>query len=110
MASAPVLHLNQLPAPIPGDHPAVPPPAYPLLQQLNLARKEPDTFEETKQKQDWPLIMRLTTETLSTKSKDLELANRLTEAVTQAKGFAGLRDGFILLRRLLDEFWDHLYP
>jgi type VI secretion system protein ImpA len=110
MASAPVLDLNQLLAPIPGDNPAGAPPVYTLIQQLNLARKEPDSFEETKQKQDWPLIIRLTTETLSTKSKDLELATRLTEAVTQSKGFAGLRDGFILLRRLLDEFWDHLYP
>jgi type VI secretion system protein ImpA len=110
MASAPVLDFNQLLAPIPGDNPAGAPPAYTLIQQLNLARKEPDSFEETKQKQDWPLIIRLATETLSTKSKDLELANRLTEAVTQAKGFAGLRDGFTLLRRLLDEFWDHLYP
>jgi type VI secretion system protein ImpA len=47
---------------------------------------------------------------LGEKSKDLEIAAYLIEALTRLKGFAGLRDGFRLVRELVERFWDGLYP
>src|SRR5581483_10899940 len=38
------------------------------------------------------------------------VAARLTEALVKLGGFAGARDGLRLLRRLVDECWDRLYP
>ena len=43
-------------------------------------------------------------------SKDLQAAAWLGEAVIARHGLEGARDGFDLLRGLLDGFWDGLYP
>jgi type VI secretion system protein ImpA len=60
---------------------------------------------------DWSPILRLVPEAIQTKSKDLELACWLTEALIREYGFAGLRDGFKLLRCLVEQpYWDRLYP
>src|SRR5581483_2855105 len=47
---------------------------------------------------------------LTGKSKDLQVAAWLTRALGKRHGFAGLRDGFQLLRELEERFWDTLYP
>ena len=47
---------------------------------------------------------------LREKSKDLEVASWYTEALIRLHGFAGLRDGIVLLQGLVDNFWDGLYP
>ncbi|MEZ6087919.1 MAG: type VI secretion system protein TssA [Pirellulaceae bacterium] len=59
---------------------------------------------------DWTAITMLATEALCEKTKDLRIACHLTEAAMQHWGIAGLRDGFILLRRMVEEFWDTLAP
>ena len=38
------------------------------------------------------------------------MAARLTEALTKRHGLGGLADGLTLLRKLLEECWDRLYP
>ncbi len=38
------------------------------------------------------------------------MAARLTEAMVKGHGFGGLRDGLRLLRRLVQECWDRMYP
>lgn len=43
-------------------------------------------------------------------SKDLEIACWYTEALIRRHGYSGLRDGFIVIRQLLESFWDVLYP
>src|SRR5581483_5608664 len=83
------------------------------------ARKEEDPEDfapddpmrpESPKRADWTGIARLTQESLTGSSKDLLLAARLTEALTRQHGFAGLRDGLHLLRELVDQCWDRLYP
>lgn len=59
---------------------------------------------------DWRPITETAPEFLSSLSKDLEIAAYLVEGLVRSHGFAGLRDGFLLLRRLFEEFSDHLYP
>lgn len=43
-------------------------------------------------------------------SKDLEVASWYTEALIRLHGFAGLRDGILLMQGLIERYWDGLYP
>jgi type VI secretion system protein ImpA len=109
MASPPVLEIDRLVAPIPGDKPAGVPPSFDLVRQLDESRKEGDPFGPP-QKRDWPGIVQLTTDALTTTSKDMLVAARLTEGATYLKGIAGLRDSLTLLTRLLADCWDRIHP
>jgi type VI secretion system protein ImpA len=59
---------------------------------------------------DWRLVVQRATKAIAEKSKDLEIAAYLTEALVRLNGFAGLRDGFRLMRELIEQFWDSMYP
>jgi type VI secretion system protein ImpA len=59
---------------------------------------------------DWADVQRLCTDSLSTRSKDLQIASWLTEALVHLQGFAGLAHGFALLGELCERFWPDLYP
>jgi type VI secretion system protein ImpA len=119
MASPPILDFAALIAPIPGDNPAGAPVPYETKERFEELRKEidPETYSpddpmrpEQPTKADWPEITRVAIRTLTTTSKDLLIAARLTEALVKLYDFAGLRDGLHLLRLLVDECWDRLYP
>jgi type VI secretion system protein ImpA len=113
----PVLDLDALLEPIPGADPAGAPVPYLLRTQLEEARKEsgpadlpPDDPTATPRPIDWAALVRTTQGILTTQSKDLLVAARLTEALARAYGFSGLTEGLTLLRRLLDEAWERIYP
>jgi len=59
---------------------------------------------------DWTSVERLCTETLATRSKDLQVACWLTEAWIHLQGFTGLAGGLALLGDLCERFWPDLYP
>lgn len=59
---------------------------------------------------EWRSILDLSPDVIATRSKDLEIAAWLTEALLRAHGFSGLRDGFRLMQGLVENFWDGLYP
>jgi type VI secretion system protein ImpA len=59
---------------------------------------------------EWRPVLERGFEALAEKSKDLELAAYVVEALVRLQGFPGLRDGFCLLRELVERFWDQLYP
>jgi type VI secretion system protein ImpA len=109
MASAPVIEFEELLAPIPGDLPAGQPASFDVIRQLDDLRKEGDPFGPPR-KQDWPGIINIASDALQNQSKDMLIAARLLEGLTRRHGFAGLRDGLILIRRLLEECWDRLLP
>jgi type VI secretion system protein ImpA len=119
MPSPPVLDLDALLAPIPGDSPAGGSVPFAVREKLEEYRKEvdPNDFDandpmrpESPQKADWDGVSRLAQATLSETSKDLLVAARLTEGLTRAHGFGGLRDGLRLMRRLVTECWDRINP
>lgn len=58
----------------------------------------------------WRTILTVAPDLLALHSKDLEVASWLVEALVREGGFAGLRDGFKLLRGLIRDFWEGLYP
>jgi type VI secretion system protein ImpA len=122
MPSDPLLKFDELIAPIPGG----PDPKGLSVssvdeQDLNDRRKadnpkdrRPGDTTELK-KADWKGIIAKTQVILKTQSKDLRIAARLTEALVRhgdakTTGFAGLRDGLRLMRLMLEQCWDRMYP
>ncbi len=110
--------LLQMLAPLPGPDPCGSSVrGESLFTEIRLAREEDDPalpmrqWERPLKKADWPMIESLCRDTLSTRSKDLQLAAWLTEAWTrQASGVAGLARGLLLLKELVTRYWDGLYP
>lgn len=58
----------------------------------------------------WRTVRDLSQKLLQTQSKDLAVAAFMIEALLRTDGLVGLRWGFEVTRRLVDEFWDKLYP
>src|SRR5262245_59337534 len=58
----------------------------------------------------WPFIRDLAPRVVAEQSKDLEITAWLIESLVRRNGYAGLRDGFRLVRQLIETFWDALYP
>jgi type VI secretion system protein ImpA len=119
MSPPPVLDIDSFLAPVPGDDPAGSVVPHQVRHDLEEGRREdnPDDYApddpmrpEEFRKADWPGLVRLAEETLRNTSKDLLVAARLTEALVQLHGFAGLRDGLRLLRQLVDVCWDRVRP
>ncbi|HEY7394990.1 MAG TPA: type VI secretion system protein TssA [Gemmatimonadaceae bacterium] len=87
----------------------------PIYDKIKEARREDDDVPQgewavARKTADWPLVIKLSKEALANKSKDLQIAAWLTEALVRREGFPGLRSGFDLLAGLIDQHWDHLYP
>ena len=59
---------------------------------------------------DWKQILDTAVHILGARSKDLEVVAWLLEALPRLYGFSGLHAGFALTRRLIERYWDHLYP
>lgn len=102
--------------PIPGPHPGGADLRYdPVYDKIKEARQEDDVgpqgiWERERKTADYGFVAKVAGEVLATRSKDLQVAAWLTEALLCREGFPGLEAGLGLLRHLLDQFWDHLYP
>ncbi len=59
---------------------------------------------------DWPGVVRQCTDLLQHQTKDLRVANWLTEAWALCDGFEGLALGLALQAALCDQHWDHVHP
>ena len=78
---------------------------------------ELDTFlqgrEETQfaaaEEPDWKAIMERCL-ALFQRSKDLRIALRLSVALLKMEGLPGFRDGLVLLKGLVERYWDPVYP
>jgi type VI secretion system protein ImpA len=103
--------------PIPGPDPVGANLRYdPAYDKIKEARREDDTsapqgeWAHELKKADWPLVIKLCTDLLSNKTKDLQLAAWLTEALVRREGLAGLQQGLELCHGLVGQFWEHLFP
>jgi type VI secretion system protein ImpA len=107
---------NDLLNPISADKPAGEDLRYaPVYDKIKEARREEDDAPQGEWKRerktaDWPLTIKLIGEALATKTKDLQLAAWLAEAMLRREGVAGLRDVLEMTRGLIDNFWEGLYP
>lgn len=109
-----VVDLAKLLAPLPGESPCgVELRWEPIYDEIRRARVEDNRdmlAGDVPVEAQWSRVIDLAEEALGGRSKDLMLAAWLTEAITVRHGFAGLRDGLVLLRELLEQFWEQLYP
>jgi type VI secretion system protein ImpA len=107
---------DQLLTPIPGSNPGGVALRYePVFDKIKEARREDDDmpqgdWQTERKTADWQLVIKLSTDAIATKSKDLQVAAWLTEAKLKKEGVAGLKDSLDLLDGMIESFWDHLYP
>lgn len=59
---------------------------------------------------DWIRVVRICDDILANKSKDLRVAAWLTEASCKLEGLGGLANGYTLLGRLCETFWNDIHP
>ncbi|MGB0672008.1 MAG: type VI secretion system protein TssA, partial [Rhodospirillales bacterium] len=59
---------------------------------------------------DWWQVKKLTLDVLTTRSKDLQVAAYLLEAMIHLHGFGGAVRGFEVMNRLCETYWDDLHP
>jgi type VI secretion system protein ImpA len=102
--------------PIEGSNPSGANLRYdPVYDKIKEARREeaqppPGMTEQDRKVADNLQVIKLTTELLTKKTKDLQLAAWFTEASLKQRGFGGLKDGLALCCGLVDKFWDTVYP
>jgi type VI secretion system protein ImpA len=102
--------------PIAGASPAGADLRYdPLYDKIKEARREEENipsggYDRPRKVADWPLVIKLASEAIATKSKDLQLAAWLTEALLRKEGYAGLAAGLTATRDMLSQFWEGLFP
>jgi type VI secretion system protein ImpA len=102
--------------PIPGENPSGASLRYePIYDKIKEARREDDDapqgeWAHERKIADWKQVVKLAGEALATKSKDLQLAAWLTEAMLRTEGFGGLLASLRLCQGLIENFWDTLYP
>ncbi len=106
-------------APIPGDNPSGADLRYDtkllVIDKIKEARRQDDELEQgawqsERKTANWPLVLKLSQETLATSSKNLQVAAYLAEALLQTERFAGLRQGLDVIYRLSTDFWDTIHP
>jgi len=107
---------DELLNPIEGPNPSGANLRYdPIYDKIKEARREEDQppagmTERDRKVADNVLVIKLSTEALTNKTKDLQIAAWLTEAMLKRNGFGGLRGGLALCHGLIEKFWDTLYP
>jgi type VI secretion system protein ImpA len=110
------IDMDALLAPIPGENPAGEDLRYnSVYDALKEARRADDQLERGEWQReiktsDWDKVLSLALEALSKKSKDLQIAAWLTEALIRKEGFGGLAAGLRLVHGLLQGYWEKLYP
>lgn len=116
MPAAAVIDVEALLAPIAGENPAGENLQYSgLHDEIREARRADEAlaqgdWQRELKTADWDRVVALCRDALAQKTKDLQIAAWLTEALVRTGGFAGLRDGLKLARGLHEKFWEGVYP
>jgi len=83
------------------------------FRDIDELRREEDpslSFGGELKRADWNGVLKACSAAIAEKSKDLELAGWLVQALAHREGWAGVQAGLGLLQRLLVEYWDTLHP
>jgi type VI secretion system protein ImpA len=111
-----VIDVEVLLEPIPGNEPAgrflAYEAAYDQIREARRAEEElaQGAWQRETKVADWDQVIDLATDALRRRTKDLQIAAWLTEALTRRQGFDGLRDGLRLLSGIQDRFWETYHP
>src|SRR5260370_27247883 len=115
-SAPPVIDIAALLAPIPGDNPAGENLQYSgVYDEIREARRADDNltkgeWEHEPKLAEWPKVVELSTSSLASKTKDVQIGSWLVEAGVQLLCFAGPGSGPKLMRGLHEQFWERLYP
>lgn len=110
------LDINPLLAPIPGPNPSGENLRYTeVYDQIIEAKRADDELARGEwhtelKSSNWDKVIELCTDALTHTSKDMQIAVWLTEALLHKHGFSGLQFGLKLLRKMLLNFWETLFP
>jgi type VI secretion system protein ImpA len=114
MASAQVLDIKALMVPMAGENPAgedlIHEGTYDTIRRARQEGRDRDALEPGMKTADWSAVIATATQVLTTRSKDLQIAVWLVDALVKRHGFPGLRDGLCCLRELQQQFWPSLHP
>ena len=111
-----MIDIDALLAPIPGENPAGEDLRYtPVYDEIKEARRADDPLDRGYWDReiitaDWDKVIKLSVKVLSEKTKDLQIAAWLTEALSKTAGLKGFLSGLKVLSGLLQDFWDNIYP
>jgi len=103
-------------APLPGDNPAGEDQRYDQAYDvIKEARKEVITYDpegkpNVEKKADWNKVVALSIDALTQKTKDLQIAAWLTEALLITENFEGFNVGLKIINGLFEKYWENLYP
>jgi type VI secretion system protein ImpA len=82
-----------------------------MIREFNMLTEEEKDLEHAHpEPPNWDRVKTLAIELLATQSKDLWVASWLIEALAREDGFAGVRDGYQLVRELCERYWDTVHP
>lgn len=116
-AERPLIDAERILAPIPGDDPAGEDIRYePEFDALAEARRMDDDTDkgiwqtDDVKRADWKGVAAGAADLLATRSKDLQVAVWLVQALAQQHGPVAIAPGLSLLTGLAEAFWDGLYP
>lgn len=110
------LDIESILAPIPGDNPAGENLRYAdEYSRIKEARRADDLLDQGEwqhevKTSDWDLVKSIAIDALTNKSKDIQIAVWLIEALMKTSGYTGLANGLEIMIGLLENFWDGLYP
>ncbi len=79
----------------------------PIYDEIKAARREAEA--DAGEVAGWKKVAELAVKA-TTRSKDLQLAIWLLEAFARIDGYRGAASGLLILRRLVDDYWDTVYP
>lgn len=111
-----MIDLEAILTPIEGENPAGENLRYAeTYDVIKEARREDDQLDRGDwdreiKTADWETVRRIALEALTEKTKDLQIAVWLTEALIKTEGFSGLNMGLQVISGFLENFWDNLYP
>lgn len=86
-------------------------PAFAELERLAIGKAEQQIGNTLvpAESPDWKLLERKSAEILA-RSKDLRAATHLARALLQTAGWTGFAQGLEILRGLVEQYWDGMYP
>ena len=102
-----------------GEDPRADESANPIYHRLKDAQKDARAEERRRDSEpggdaappaQWRDVLRLGTEVLTTRGKDLEVASFMVQALVRLYGLPGLAAGIELLDGLVDRYWTTAFP
>jgi type VI secretion system protein ImpA len=109
------IDLDAVLAKLPGENPSGVDLRYDAVyEEIKEARRAEDPLttggSAEPKRSDWHKVVDLAVEALTTKTKDLQIAVWLTEALIRTEGFDGFLMGLRILTGYLEDHWETVYP